>query len=242
VVRLARPLAITTTLALAAVACETTVNLGTGPDAAPTDAAAGTDAGGDATQATDATQGTDAGGADGGVDAPAGSDAGTDAADAAGGPKGIFVTRSTYFPDFGSVSKADFRCQTSAGAQQLPGTWKAWMSDSTKDAADRITSDGPWIAVVTGVLLFQNKAALRGFPLAALATDELGKPAPDRWWTGTLANGLRSPSTCLDWTTQAQGSGGQTGTRNGPGVPGKEWTEDLVFSCQDTFALICLQD
>src|SRR5450432_295066 len=106
------------------MACETTVNLGNGPDAAGADATAGLDAAG-----ADASPGAEGGGTDGGTEAAPGTDAsGADAADASGGPKGFFVTRATYFPDFGGIGKADFRCQSSANAAQLTGTWKAWIS------------------------------------------------------------------------------------------------------------------
>ncbi len=225
-------------LTLGGAACETTVNLGNGPDAAfLPDATA--DAGLDATN--------DTGGADGVSDTnPVADTAGDtnpppDAADA--GPKGIFITRATYTPDWGGVAGANFRCQASANAAQLGGTWKAWMSDTSHDAANEFTSDGPWIAVISGITLFQNKANLRGFPLAQIKTDELGQPAANQWWTGTLANGVKAPDTCQDWSTKSQFPGGQTGGRKSQtGVPGKEWTEDVAYSCQSTFALLCLQD
>jgi hypothetical protein len=228
-------------LAAFAVACETTVNLGNGPDGGGGDGAAtGVDAASDVASSVDAAS-ADGGGS--GSDGGGTSDTGTpDVTPVDAGPKGIFITRATYFPDWGGIANADFRCQSSAKAAQLGGTWKAWMSDSGHDAADRILSDGPWLAAVTGVTLFQNHANLRGFPLAAITTDELGKPAPDRWWTGTLANGVRSTKTCNDWASRDQFQGAQTGALKGTGVPGKEWTEDDVFSCQDTFALLCLQD
>ena len=228
-------------LAASAVACETTVNLGNGPDGGGggDGASPGVDAAGDTASSADAAV-TDGGG--GGSDGSGTADAGSEASAVDAGPKGIFLTRATYFPDWGGIGNADFRCQSSAKAAQLGGTWRAWMSDSGHDAADRIRSDGPWIAVVTGVTLFQNHANLRGFPLAAITTDELGKPATDRWWTGTLANGVRSTKTCNDWASRDQFAGAQTGALKGTGVPGKEWTEDDVFSCQDTFALLCLED
>ena len=222
--------------ALATAACETTVNLGNGPDAGAPNDAAGTP---DADTGVDSIAPPDASSADGGADAPP-QDAATDEA-SRGGPKGFFITRATYFPDFGGIKGGDFRCQTSADAQSLGGKWKAWLSDSATDAAGRFLSDGPWIAVQTGVTLFPNRAALRGFPLAALTTDELGQPATDRWWTATLANGVRGPKTCTDWSSQSQFDGAMTGTRV-PGVPGKEWTEDQAYSCMDTFALLCLED
>jgi hypothetical protein len=208
------------------------------PDATPHDDAALDGATGDA--ATDTASPPDSSGSDAGADTATPPDAGSDAPP--GGPKGIFLTRATYYPDFGGLKQGDFRCQSSAAAAGFGGTWKAWLSDTQTDAASRIVSDGPWIAVVTGVTLFPNRAALRGYPLAALQTDELGKIAPDRWWTGTLANGVRAPDTCSDWSTKAQFPGGMTGYRATNGVPGKEWTEDVAFSCQDTFALLCLQD
>jgi hypothetical protein len=220
---------------LALGACESSVNLGDGQDAATSDVA---DAG-----ASDVVTGADTSQPDAATDgaAPEAEAAAEAAVDA--GPKKIFVTRATYSANFGTLKQADFHCQSSADAVPLGGTYVAWLSDSSTDAYDRVTGSGPWVEVGSGRTLFANRAALRGYPTAPLSNDELGKPAGDRWWTGTLANGVRAPDTCTDWTSTSQVIGGMTGTRAGTGVPGKEWTEDGAFACETSqmFALVCLE-
>jgi hypothetical protein len=219
---------------LALGACETSVNLGDGPDAASSDTGSGVDASATEGGAGDATP--DVGTEVGVPEAESGADAGVDA-----GPKRIFVTRATYAGDFGGLDGGDFRCQSSADAQNFKAKFVAWLSDSQTDAADHVKGDGPWVEVGSGRTLFANHAALRGYPQAPPTNDELGAKASDQWWTGTLANGVRAPDTCNDWSSASQGYGGMTGMRSGTGTPGKEWTEYEAFACVSVFALLCLE-
>ncbi len=212
-------------LFLAAASCSHTVDVGSNLS----DAAA---------QDSGTPLGSDAG--------PGGSDAGNPDAstDAAPGPFYVFLTRAVYDANMGGITGADERCQASAKAAKLQGTYVAWISDTNTDAKDHVTGDGPWLEPKTGKVLFSNHASLLGFPEAALVRDEYGDPAKDRWWTGTSANGIRNPKTCGDWASNAQFQGGMTGTRTGTARPGKEWTEDSAYSCQSSdlqkYALICL--
>lgn len=217
---------------------------------------AGDDPGG-ADASTDAVEPADSGSADARIDADAAEeedagssgdasasgDADADAGVPPTGPSYVFVTRAEYNANMGSLAAADLRCESSAHAAGLTGTYRAWLSDANTDAKDRIEGQGPWLERGTDAVMFPTRASLTGFPDGPLARDEYGDEAPDRWWTGTLANGLRDEDTCESWTSTAELRGGMTGSRSGPGRPGKEWTEDSVFSCTDTesqkFALIC---
>jgi hypothetical protein len=185
--------------------------------------------------------------ADGNGPADGGSETTTTDVDAAvdAGPKRIFVTRSTYAANFGGIAGGDLRCQSSAEAAGLTGTFKAWLSDSTTNAADRFVSNGPWVEVGSNVTLFPSRVALRGFPSAQLKKDELGQPSPDYWWTGTLANGVKGDNNCMDWTSPSPADRGTVGSRgDGAAQPDKEWTEFYHFSCatEEGLALICLED
>jgi hypothetical protein len=232
--RFRRRMFVVSAVAVLTAGCETTVNLGDPEGGA--DAGGTSDAGAASADGSTSTDGSPPSGDSGGGALDAG-----DAGDA--GPKGFFVYRSTYTADLGGLDGADFRCQSSAMGAGLSGKWKAWASDSAHDAADRILSNGPWFAVKTGIKLFNDHANLRGFPLAQLATDELGQPASDRWWTGTLANGVKSTNTCVGFSVMAMLTSGTTGTRVlGMSIPGKEWTEDVDYSCQSALALLCLED
>jgi hypothetical protein len=215
----------------AAWACESAVELGKN-----TDGGAAADSG-----SADSASATDANGpADGGSETTPDVDAAVDA-----GPMRIFVTRSTYAASFGGITAGDFRCQSSAAAAGLTGTFKAWLSDSQTNAADRFVSNGPWVEVGSNVTLFPTRAALRGFPSAQIKNDELGQPSPDLWWTGTLANGVKADKNCADWTSSSEFNSAMIGRRGGgAGQPDKEWTEYDVYSCASSqeFALLCLED
>jgi hypothetical protein len=246
---------------LGACGCDDTIDLGgllgdasSPPEVAPPtdspadtdvdasrDAADGPDPADGAFDASDADAPTD--GAQNDTDAPA-ADADAPAADTDASPRerAIFVTRAVYRSTFGGVAGADFRCQSSATAAGLSGTFRAWISDSTVEAGARFRANGPWVEIGTGRLVFRDRAALRGYPAVPLERDEGGREAPDRWWTGTLANGVASAKTCNDWVSESSLLGGMTGTRRARGAPGQEWTEDVAYACGQSLALLCLED
>lgn len=224
-------------LLAAAVACESSVDLGQNTDAGGGDPGGEDGALGDANGDGDGGTSSDASDA---LESEASSDGAVDA-----GPKRIFITRATYEPDFGGITAGDFRCQSSATAAGFAGKFKAWLSDSQTDAADRFLSNGPWVEVGSNVTLFPTRASLRGYPLAQIKNDELGETATDRWWTGTLANGVKATGRlCVDWTSKSSSAGGGiTGERlSSVGAPGKEWTESDNYACNADFALLCLED
>jgi hypothetical protein len=70
--------------------------------------------------------------------------------------KRVFVTAAGYRGDFGGVTGGDTICNTTAVAANLDGTWKAWLSDSTTNAIDRIDDVGPWY-LLNGKVVFNNK-------------------------------------------------------------------------------------
>ncbi|MEZ4248105.1 MAG: hypothetical protein R3B99_07695 [Polyangiales bacterium] len=53
--------------------------------------------------------------------------------------KRLFVTNQFFTANFGSLAGADMRCQAAATAAGLPGTFKAWLSDSETSMASRST-------------------------------------------------------------------------------------------------------
>jgi hypothetical protein len=181
---------------------------------------------------------------DGGGDA-ASTDATSDSGDANGGKSYVFITRAKYNPKMGGTMGGDARCQSSAAAAGLIGTYRAWLSDESTDAIGRISGNGPWLEVGTDKVLFPTFAALRGFPDLPIQRDEYGDPAPTEWWTGTAANGVKHPKTCLGFTSDSQFQAGLIGTRRGGGRPGMEWTQDREVSCigdnLNSRALLCFR-
>jgi hypothetical protein len=60
-------------------------------------------------------------------------------------PPYMFITSKTYLPaQIGGLSGADTICNNLASAAGLPGTYAAWLSDSTTSAKNRVGSGG-WI-------------------------------------------------------------------------------------------------
>jgi hypothetical protein len=180
---------------------------------------------------------------------PPGVDGGADP-DAGGGPpsnaKRLFVTRATYDGALGGLAGADTRCQASADAMELGGTWRAWLSDESTAAPTRITGNGPWYEIGTNAKIFANKSGLLGYPLHAITRDEGGLAVDHGWWTGTQINGvIASGFTCMSWTSKSQFGQdfGTFGSSYSTGTPGAEWTDDNDVDCGfvNAAGLLCLE-
>ena len=76
----------------------------------------------------------------------------------------MFVTAETYAGALGSLEAADMYCRAAANTAGLTGTFRAWLSDGTTNAIDRITVDGPWYTT-RGELAWGSKTELPGAPL-----------------------------------------------------------------------------
>jgi len=124
----------------------------------------------------------------------------------------VFVTSVIYPANMGGVAGADMNCQTRATAAGLMGTFRAWLSDRTSNAATRLTHstvpyvllDGSmvandWADLTDGTIARPiNMTETRGAPPMAMPVI-LGEPTV---WTGSTAMGTATPSTdhCNDWT------------------------------------------
>ncbi len=120
----------------------------------------------------------------------------------------MFVTSQSYAGDFGGVAAADSICQVLSQAAVLGGRWKAFLSDSTAGALERLQEAGPWFRIENGsrkTKVFNNRV---GFTVGALATinDEYGNSVVNngRVWTGTRADGgTDGAQTCSEWSSTA---------------------------------------
>ena len=154
------------------------------------------------------------------------------------GTKHVFVTRTQYTGALGGLAGADSRCQISADAAGLGGSWKAWLSDSSLAAPSRITGGGPWRLVGSDQLVFASAASLRGYPSNPLDRDEYGKQTTNGIWTGTLDQGFAASDTCADWT---EGDWNAHGVSGFPQMP-SEWTSDgATYGCDIENALLCIE-
>jgi cysteine-rich repeat protein len=87
----------------------------------------------------------------------------------------VFVTSGVYDGALGGVSGADYLCQTLAQQQGLPGTFKAWLSDSAASAGQRLTHSAVPYVDVWGRRIADNWQDLTDGTLQfAILTDEKG--------------------------------------------------------------------
>jgi hypothetical protein len=151
------------------------------------------------------------------------------------------------WPDAGGKSGltgADAICASRAQAGGLANAarFKAWLSDGSTGAEDRITSDGPWVRP-DGVRIAASRADLAaGTLLAPLDVTEASAYVPGNAldgsaWTGTAVGGKSSGATCEGWTSP---SGGSIGTASL--VDDVRWSASVDASCSSAFALYCLED
>ena len=106
------------------------------------------------------------------------------------------------------VAAGDAICQAEAAASGLvaPGSFKAWLSDSSAslNAIDRFQNDGPWVRT-DGVPIAPSKAALQNpntmtSPPVTLASGVFPSPVGSSW-TGSNSAGNAAGGHCSGWTS-----------------------------------------
>jgi hypothetical protein len=223
--------------------------------------------GGSESVAGSGTGGGDAAGAGAGGVAGDGGEAsasgGASAGNAAGGAAGecnvastdkiVFASSVLYTGSLGGLSGADSKCQGLADAAGLCGTFKAWLSDTTANAATRLTQadgnyvllDGQvvaagWTGLTSGTLqhaidLTEKKTTV------PTGTVKCGGSQQIPVWTGAPASGVNIMNgSCSDWGSQSASPGaifGNALAKNGA------WSGmcQIVAVCQSTAALYCVQ-
>ena len=131
-------------------------------------------------------------------------------------PKLVFLTKNTFNGNLGGVVGADAKCQTEAEAAGLPGTYKAWLSDSlgnspsitfTQSTVPYVTPDPSlthvaenWSGLVSGALEAEIDYAANG-TLLTKYSETYGI------WTGTNPDGTASAQNCSNWTDGTSGTG-----------------------------------
>jgi hypothetical protein len=148
----------------------------------------------------------------------------------------IFISSQTYNGNLGGVAEADAKCTTLANAANLPGSYKAWlwessqeigpierMSDALKSGVPFITADGyPFSADdIDGELIFPH-----------LIITEAGQNVkfPIRVWIG------QSVSSCSNWQDSAL-----TATARAQIINGVIQMSVQEVSCSQSLHLICVQ-
>jgi hypothetical protein len=223
------------------------------------------DVGADVSPDTGVDSGADAahdGGADapfdGGPDAPAdaGADGAPDAAQDAGSVLLVFVSSKLSTGNLGGLAGADATCQSLATKAGLPGTYKAWLSSQSTDAASRLTHgsvpyklvDGSlvandWSTLVSGTLLHAiDKTESNGAPPTGTVGTAGGCAGSDPLaWTNTNDVGTHLGPSCNDWTSTA----GNVSYVGAADMTSGSWTWDCTAVgsgvCAATAALYCVQ-
>lgn len=155
----------------------------------------------------------------------------------------VFVTSSGHNGNLGGLSGADAICQGAAASAGLPGTYKAWLSDSTNSPSTRfVQSTGPY-QLRNGTTIAANWAELTDGTLAAPIniTETAGTASgPLASWTNTQANGTvaAAPQHCGNWSNGTAGDSGLFGdvTHSDSG-----WTQFAGATCNGEFFLYCFQ-
>jgi hypothetical protein len=162
-----------------------------------------------------------------------------------GGPKRVFVTSLTYSGELGGIEGANAKCQLLADAAILGGSFRAWLSTTSKSALDNVTGQGPWFYVVPDDFsdgkVFNNRANLMTRPLLALNRDELGAAVSttEGAWTGTTLGGSISVGeNCSSWTS-VLGASGLTGET---WSTANRWTEGDLVACDEQRHLYCFEE
>jgi hypothetical protein len=118
----------------------------------------------------------------------------------------IFVTSMSFNGNLGGLAGADQQCQNLATVAGLynPTNYKAWLSDNTTNAVDRLEhAPVPYLSVRGyGTIIAQNWDDLVDGALAnPIRFDEYGRLVTDRVWTGTMSDGTKAGSDCSGWTS-----------------------------------------
>lgn len=158
----------------------------------------------------------------------------------------MFVTSTVHNGNLGGLIGADAICQARATSAGRPGFFRAWLSDSTLSAAQRIHHyTGPFYRLTaTGTLRVASdwNDLANGLDSAAIATDETGASAGSSTyaWTGTQPWGATDTTTarCLDWTSSLAG---QNATRGWTSAGATEWSSNGTAACSSALRLYCVE-
>jgi hypothetical protein len=158
-----------------------------------------------------------------------------------GGRCRVFVTSNVFGGSIGGLTGADAICQQYAEGANLPGTYKAWLSDSTDSPSTRfVQSTGPY-QLLDGTQIAANWTKLTDGSLRApinITETRNTVTGSDLVWTHTQVDGSAglSDEHCGNWKV-ATGSGGR-GTAT---YADSNWTQSGSAACNTGQHLYCFQ-
>jgi len=162
--------------------------------------------------------------------------------------KKVFLSSAEGNGDLSSWSDAvgtgleagDAICQARADSVGLEGTFIAWLSDSSTNAIDRLTSNGPWVRldgvkIANDISEFNNGELFTSINLSEMNTYHIGSNV----WTGTDNYGIKKNDTCNDWM---DGSGSYSGVVGHSSNVERYWSEYFTPPCSYQYRLYCFED
>lgn len=160
----------------------------------------------------------------------------------------VFVTSETYTGDLGGLIGADNKCRVLArdAGLGLDGKWRAWLSDSAKDAKDRILDLGNGYELIDGTKIADDLEDLTDGSLRnAINLNESGVVITiDRAvWTGTNEDGSKhSLYKCNDWTSSEISISAEDVGRSGNlASKSSSWTSIVDHFCDKELRLYCFE-
>lgn len=157
----------------------------------------------------------------------------------------VFVTSSRSQGDFGGLGGADALCQGHATGAGLPGTYMAWLSDSTgASPGTRFTKATVPYTLVDGTVIADNWSDLTSGTLKhAINMTQSGSnitTTSARVWTYTSTDGTTSaghPEWCCNSWSGTSGAGifGNASSTT------SSWSNVIYQSCSETARLYCFQ-
>jgi len=160
----------------------------------------------------------------------------------------IFVTSEfQYSGNINGLVGADTRCRNRAANAELPRSlsYKALISDSTTDAAERLHHARGYYRLVNGLPVAHGWDALMTGPLEnPVNVTESSLTANVSVWTGTAPGGVAVPGAehCMDWKSESFLSMGYFGMSSEVGAG---WLLDPDVTnptaCIPTAALYCVE-
>ncbi len=152
---------------------------------------------------------------------------------------------------WGGLAGADANCQAAATSAGLPGTYKAWLSDSTTSASARLTHyTGPYYTPPGGVNHVEVASNWAGLTSGAIEwpifIDEHGVRSLTHYaWTNTSPAGAavhtESDESCQDWTDDRQDAASVYGSVASTNANWTEFKGGEQNLCWTASALYCIQ-
>jgi hypothetical protein len=150
-----------------------------------------------------------------------------------------FVTDNEFTGDLGGLDGADQICQAEADEAGLPGTYKAWLSDSTGSPSTRFNQVEVPYLLPNGLQVAASYAQIIAsgptFPLNISPT--LSMRFIDVW-TSTRESGLALSDHCETWSSSEIFSVGILGSSSE--TLSDIWTFSLFADCNTNHALYCV--